>query len=512
MAGNEGTSAELFPGWSSVVHQPCEEPEESELPSTVDMAAFSSELNVPPANASQINAKSDSDSDSEADSSNSGSEASQSCSQSDSSDSDSSTSSQESSSRSPSPEFSVTSSQTNGLRLTIATVRKPGSPSSEKVMEKSCKSASSSSGSPASSDSDSDSDTSKSDLPVTKSVVKNVKDNQKKPVSKVRTKVVDKKDEKKVGKKESSSSPVKGATTRGKAKKRTKKLPFGIVFIGRVARVAVTASGFCFVVCVVRNMVRHVEYLATSDNGDLAEGVWEYVNNLVKNYRTRETQQNEHYQFFLANGIKEDQRKRAILLNSMTDDTFILLRNLCVPDAPEKMTSEKLMESLSKHCTPVESYFTVRLKFYGAKRGDEENVADWAARVRSLASGCKFGDEFKIVSRDIFVAGIGSGPIMDRLMEENATSDKATWEHMLKLALSKEAVLKEKKKTLETSSSEVLKMSGSRNKFRFIKLRTDLNIEPNNKQNNEPNGKQNGKWRFLISTIRTTNGTFVLFP
>ncbi|CAH0551085.1 unnamed protein product [Brassicogethes aeneus] len=109
-------------------------------------------------------------------------------------------------------------------------------------------------------------------------------------------------------------------------------------------------------------------------------------------------------QFFLTNGIKEDQRKRAILLNFMTDDTYILLRNLCVPDAPEKMTSEKLMESLSKHCTPVESYFTARLKFYGAKRGDEENVADWAARVRSLASGCKFGDEFKIVSRDIFVA------------------------------------------------------------------------------------------------------------
>lgn len=64
---------------------------------------------------------------------NSGS-ASGSCSQTDSSDSDSSSSSQESSSRSPSPEFSVTSTQANSLRLTIAAVRKScSSPITEKV-------------------------------------------------------------------------------------------------------------------------------------------------------------------------------------------------------------------------------------------------------------------------------------------------------------------------------------------------------------------------------------------
>lgn len=71
MAGNEGTSqTELFTGWSSVVHQPCEDPEESELPSTVDMAAFSSGLNVEPAGTSQTHdASGDSDSDSDVDSS-----------------------------------------------------------------------------------------------------------------------------------------------------------------------------------------------------------------------------------------------------------------------------------------------------------------------------------------------------------------------------------------------------------------------------------------------------------
>lgn len=69
MAGNDATSTELFPGWSSVVHQPADEPEETDLPSTVDITAFSSGLSVEPSTAAQNNDNSDSDSDSEADSS-----------------------------------------------------------------------------------------------------------------------------------------------------------------------------------------------------------------------------------------------------------------------------------------------------------------------------------------------------------------------------------------------------------------------------------------------------------
>ncbi|XP_045466050.1 histone-lysine N-methyltransferase ash1 [Harmonia axyridis] len=139
MEGSEGTSqTELYTGWSSVVHQPCEDIEESELPSTVDITAFSTNLNVEPSNSSSQALNSDSDSESDAESSNSGSEASHSGSQSDSSESDSSSSSPDSTSRSSSPaEFSVTSSQTDGLRLTIATVRKPeSSPCEDKLSEK----------------------------------------------------------------------------------------------------------------------------------------------------------------------------------------------------------------------------------------------------------------------------------------------------------------------------------------------------------------------------------------
>lgn len=71
MAGNEGVGQELLTGWSCVVHQPSEDPEPSELPSTVDMAAFSGGLSTsvePPTTSAVESKSSDSDSDSESDS------------------------------------------------------------------------------------------------------------------------------------------------------------------------------------------------------------------------------------------------------------------------------------------------------------------------------------------------------------------------------------------------------------------------------------------------------------
>lgn len=70
MAANEGGvgQTELLTGWSCVVHQPSEDPEPSELPSTVDITAFSAGINVEPSGNSQEDKSSDSESDSESDS------------------------------------------------------------------------------------------------------------------------------------------------------------------------------------------------------------------------------------------------------------------------------------------------------------------------------------------------------------------------------------------------------------------------------------------------------------
>lgn len=69
MAGNEGSGqTDLLTGWSCVVHRPSEDPEPSELPSTVDMAAFSSGITVEPTQTSNSVNTCESDSESDSDS------------------------------------------------------------------------------------------------------------------------------------------------------------------------------------------------------------------------------------------------------------------------------------------------------------------------------------------------------------------------------------------------------------------------------------------------------------
>lgn len=69
MAGSEGVGqTDLLTGWSCVVHQPSEDPEPSELPSTVDIAAFSSGLGEEPVNNANNDNSTDSESESDSDS------------------------------------------------------------------------------------------------------------------------------------------------------------------------------------------------------------------------------------------------------------------------------------------------------------------------------------------------------------------------------------------------------------------------------------------------------------
>ncbi|KAJ8910316.1 hypothetical protein NQ315_012237 [Exocentrus adspersus] len=141
--------------------------------------------------------------------------------------------------------------------------------------------------------------------------------------------------------------------------------------------------------------------------------------------------------------ITDEERKKAILLNTLSEDCYILLRNLCVPELPETKTHDQLVTLLVEHFAPVESYFSERLKFYTARRNVNESISEWEARVKSLAVNSKFGNELNTVMRDIFVIGLNEEKIMDRLFEEDATSATITLAKVLKIALSKECALKE---------------------------------------------------------------------
>lgn len=63
------------------------------------------------------------------------------------------------------------------------------------------------------------------------------------------------------------------------------------------------------------------------------------------------------------------------------------------------------------------------------------------ARIKDLASRCNFGAKLEVVLRDVFVVGMGSGKIQDRLLEDDASSLSMTLTKSMEVATNKEATI-----------------------------------------------------------------------
>jgi len=60
-------------------------------------------------------------------------------------------------------------------------------------------------------------------------------------------------------------------------------------------------------------------------------------------------------------------------------------------------------------------------------------VCQWDARVKNLAPKCGFSSELTKVIRDIFVVGMGPGPIKDHLLDEDASKVGVTYSNPIEI-------------------------------------------------------------------------------
>lgn len=133
--------------------------------------------------------------------------------------------------------------------------------------------------------------------------------------------------------------------------------------------------------------------------------------------------QHQLEQFLLANDIKEEQKKKAILLTSICETSYVLLENLMSPTKLEtaEATFVKCVEAMNKHFKPPTSGFAERYKFYNAAKSPAETISEWAVRVRALAINCEFGEHLDTAIRDKFVMGLEKGPARDKIFLEAVT-------------------------------------------------------------------------------------------
>ncbi|KAJ8976018.1 hypothetical protein NQ317_003833 [Molorchus minor] len=139
-------------------------------------------------------------------------------------------------------------------------------------------------------------------------------------------------------------------------------------------------------------------------------------------------------QHFVANNVKAEEIKVAVLPSSISASTFTLIKNLCYPSPPQTKKFQELSQLLNHQFSAAKSVWRERIKFYELSQGTR-SISEWYAAVRGMATKCNFGTDLPKILKDKFVTGLSPGKVLDRLCEEE---ESATLENLYALAMKKE--------------------------------------------------------------------------
>ena len=154
----------------------------------------------------------------------------------------------------------------------------------------------------------------------------------------------------------------------------------------------------------------------------------------------------EHY--FLANDIKDAAKQRSILISSMGQKAYKVLRNLVAPDKPTDVSFKNLVKVMTNHFCPPPSEIVQRFRFNSRVREHGETIAAYVAELRALSEYCNFGDALDSMLRDRLVCGVNEPQIQRRLLAEEGLNFKKA----LEISLALEAATKDTKQ-LQTATS-----------------------------------------------------------
>eukprot|EP00731_Ephydatia_muelleri_P001907 Em0001g1907a len=143
-------------------------------------------------------------------------------------------------------------------------------------------------------------------------------------------------------------------------------------------------------------------------------------------------------QYFAANEIADNGKKRAILLSACGAATYRLIRTLVSPSKPGEKSFTEIVKLVSDHHNPKPSAIMQRFKFNCRMRGSNESVAEYVTSLRQLAEHCEYGQFLDDILRDRIVCGINDAQTQRRLLGEAGLTLKGAFE----IALAMESATK----------------------------------------------------------------------
>ena len=130
--------------------------------------------------------------------------------------------------------------------------------------------------------------------------------------------------------------------------------------------------------------------------------------------------------YFVANGITDRNKQRAILLSTCGTTTYKLLKTLVAPAELSSKSVSELVELAQEHHNPKPSVIMCRFRFNTCVRLEGESITAYVTRLRDLASHCEYGDSAKELIRDRLVCGVRDDTLQRTLLAvAKLTFDKA---------------------------------------------------------------------------------------
>ena len=164
-------------------------------------------------------------------------------------------------------------------------------------------------------------------------------------------------------------------------------------------------------------------------------------------------------QYFLANDVQAQEKKRAILLSVCGASTYQLIRNLVSPQKPSEKTFDELVKLVQEHHQPPPSVTVQQFAFHSRTRKEGESIANFVAHLRELSEHCQFGDTLNDMLRDRLICGCNDDRLQRLLL---AKPPPLTFDKAFTIAQAHESAERSAKDLLRPDSSQVNSLKGQR--------------------------------------------------
>ena len=142
------------------------------------------------------------------------------------------------------------------------------------------------------------------------------------------------------------------------------------------------------------------------------------------------------------NNYKKDAIASAFI-TCIGSTAYYILACATAPKLAKEFTVPDLSEILLRQVTNQKSVVNSRYEFYHRKQGAEESARELEKALRTLANGCKFGEQLPERLRDQYICAIKDPNQLENILQlSNDDFNKLTLEEVIVKMIAKETVRK----------------------------------------------------------------------